>query len=173
MQAVEEAGTTRVDIKKAEIELALKDFGLELKRVRESRNINQRELHELTGIDRTVLSELERGLYTPSLSMIRELADGLKINPHILVAAYYGVPLPEFNLNDKETLDSLIKIALDYLARQHQPQPPALTTDNRTPRNAEAYEGVERAKVTNKNRKPKDDQPAPLPTPEDNEDITK
>lgn len=106
-----------VDKKKAEIELALKDFGLELRRNREAKNLNQRELHEITGIDKTVLSELERGLYTPSLALIKQLADGLGINPHILVAAYYGIQLPEFNLRDKETLENFIRLALEYTGR--------------------------------------------------------
>ena len=115
-QIVEEIEASEQDNKKAEIELALKEFGLELRRIRESKNLNQRELHEITGIDKSVLSELERGLYTPSLAIIKQLADGLDVNPHILVASYYGMPIPEFSLKDKETLESFIKLALDYVA---------------------------------------------------------
>lgn len=114
-RVIEEVEADKEDKKKVDLEAAYIRFGLELKRIRESKNINQRELHDITKIDKTVISELERGLYPPSLPIIKDLSDGLGVSPHILVAAYYDIPLPEFNLKDKETLDQILKIASNYL----------------------------------------------------------
>jgi transcriptional regulator with XRE-family HTH domain len=114
-QAVEEVETNKEDKKKVELEAAYIRFGLELKRIRESMKLTQVRVHELTGIDKTVLSELERGLYPPSLPIIWQLIEGLGVSPHLFTAAYYDIPVPGFNVKDKETLDAFIKLALDYL----------------------------------------------------------
>lgn len=105
-------------------------FGLQLKNIREDKNVSRQELQQLTGIDVTILSELERGLYTPSLVIIGKLAIALEINPHVLISAYYGTPLPQFDYNDKQTLDSFIQIALNYLKQKEsyseKPKQPSL-----------------------------------------------
>jgi transcriptional regulator with XRE-family HTH domain len=121
--------------KKAENELALQDFGRELRRIRKIRGFTQKELWEITGIDDTVISDLERGTYTPSLTLIKELSDGLQINPFILLSAYYGVPLPEFSIRDRETLEGFIKLARNYLSSTGNihhlpPSNPMLTSPN-------------------------------------------
>jgi transcriptional regulator with XRE-family HTH domain len=125
--------------KKADNELALQEFGRELRRVRRTRRYTQRRLHELTGIDETVISDLENGNYTPSLVLIRQLADGLNISPYTLVAAYYSLPLPDFNQADRETLDNFIKLAVDYI-NQGQPGQ-TLPEQPLPPKNAAAQAG--------------------------------
>jgi predicted transcriptional regulator len=76
MELMTDTEKTKADAKKAEIELALKEFGHELKRIRRSKKLTQLRLHEITGVDKTVISELENGTYTPSLVMVRQLVEG-------------------------------------------------------------------------------------------------
>jgi transcriptional regulator with XRE-family HTH domain len=134
MEIMADTEKTKADAKKAEIELALKEFGHELKRVRRSKKLTQLRLHEITGVDKTVISELENGTYTPSLVMIRQLAEGLGVSPYILIAPYYGVPLPNFVLKDKETLENFINLAIEYISSQPPGQDEANTTGSPDPK---------------------------------------
>jgi transcriptional regulator with XRE-family HTH domain len=148
--------------KKAENELALQEFGRELKRVRKARRYTQKRLHELTGIDETVISDLENGNYTPSLALIRQLAEGLNISPYTLVAAYYGLPLPDFNQTDREALDNFIKLAMDYI-NQSQPQPGQTLLPPLSPKNAAAQAGEDLG--VSRQKKQAAERKAQTPTP--------
>ncbi len=44
---------------------------------RKEKNITQEQLAEITGIDRTDISELERGEGNPTIATLQRLADGL------------------------------------------------------------------------------------------------
>ncbi len=44
---------------------------------RNSRNLTQQQLAELTGINQTDISKIENGTRNPSLNMIKRLADGM------------------------------------------------------------------------------------------------
>jgi transcriptional regulator with XRE-family HTH domain len=127
MKQVVEGKSITLDKKKAEAELALKEFGHELKRIRRSKKLTQLRLHEITGIDKTVISDLENGNYTPSLVLIRQLAAGLAVSPYILIAPYYGIPLPNYVLKDKETLEKFINLAIEYISSQPPGQDDANT----------------------------------------------
>jgi transcriptional regulator with XRE-family HTH domain len=62
-------------------------FGLALKQVRNSRNLTQEDFSTVSS--RTYLSTLERGLKSPTLEKIDQLAGTLGVHPlTILVATY-------------------------------------------------------------------------------------
>ena len=62
------------------------EFGLTLQKIRLEQNLSQSELAELSEIDRTFISLLERGKRQPSLTTLFQLALALKLNPSDLVA---------------------------------------------------------------------------------------
>jgi transcriptional regulator with XRE-family HTH domain len=55
------------------------DFGYALRAIRNSRNLSQEELGQITGLDRTYISGLERGKRNPTLRVIASIASGLGI----------------------------------------------------------------------------------------------
>lgn len=61
-------------------------FGEVLRECRNKADLSQEELAYRSGIDRTFVSLLERGLRQPSLSTILELAKVLGVPPGALVA---------------------------------------------------------------------------------------
>jgi transcriptional regulator with XRE-family HTH domain len=63
-----------------------KAFGQTLREYRTSARISQDELAHLSGLDRTFISLLERGLRQPSLSTIFQLAVALGTTPSALVS---------------------------------------------------------------------------------------
>jgi transcriptional regulator with XRE-family HTH domain len=56
-----------------------------MRAIREQLGMSQMELHAKTGIDRTFISDLERGVQCPSLRMIYRVAAGLGVPPGSLV----------------------------------------------------------------------------------------
>jgi transcriptional regulator with XRE-family HTH domain len=60
-------------------------FGKVIKKLREQRKLSQQELADYSEVDRTYISDLERGLYYPTLNTIYKLAEVLKIKPHELI----------------------------------------------------------------------------------------
>ncbi|MGP1577704.1 MAG: helix-turn-helix domain-containing protein [Treponema sp.] len=62
----------------------LKSLGDKLKALRLQKDISQEKFAELTGLDRTYISGLERGLRNPSFLIIKKLADALDITPNVL-----------------------------------------------------------------------------------------
>lgn len=69
-----------------------KAFGQAMRTVREERDISQMTLHVRTGLDRTFISDLERGIQCPSLRTILRVAKGLEINPCTLIRRTTGSP---------------------------------------------------------------------------------
>ncbi len=61
------------------------EFGRILKKLRLEKNISQVELAELSQLDRTFISLLERGLRQPSLTSIFQIAIALKVRPSEIV----------------------------------------------------------------------------------------
>jgi transcriptional regulator with XRE-family HTH domain len=57
-----------------------KAFGEAMRSLREERKISQMTLHVRTGLDRTFISDLERGIQCPSLRTILRVALGLEVN---------------------------------------------------------------------------------------------
>lgn len=62
----------------------LERLGNKLRRFRLEKNISQEKLAEITNLDRTYISGLERGKRNPSFLIIKKLAECLDINPNDL-----------------------------------------------------------------------------------------
>lgn len=60
-------------------------FGSVIRDLRESKGLSQQELADYAEMDRTYLSDLERGLNYPSLNTIYKIAEILGIKPHELI----------------------------------------------------------------------------------------
>jgi transcriptional regulator with XRE-family HTH domain len=60
-------------------------FGSVIRELREEKGLSQQELADYSEVDRTYISDLERGLYSPTLNVIYKLAEVLKIQPHKLL----------------------------------------------------------------------------------------
>lgn len=60
-------------------------FGKNLKNIRQNKKITQEKLAELAGIDRSYLSEVERGIKNISLTKIEAIANALDIKIYELL----------------------------------------------------------------------------------------
>lgn len=60
-------------------------FGTVVRELREQQGLSQQALADYSELDRTYISDLERGLYYPTLNTIYKLAEILKIKPHELI----------------------------------------------------------------------------------------
>lgn len=60
-------------------------FGSVIKELREEKGLSQQELADYSEVDRTYISDLERGLYFPTLNTIYKLSEILKLQPHKLL----------------------------------------------------------------------------------------
>jgi transcriptional regulator with XRE-family HTH domain len=60
-------------------------FGEALRATRKECGISQMDLYEASGIDRTYISAVERGLQSPTIRMIARFAKYLKVRPSDLV----------------------------------------------------------------------------------------
>ena len=58
----------------------LRAFGFSLKKLREAKHLTQEELAEIAGIDRTYLSDTERGSRNIGIKNIVKLASGLGVS---------------------------------------------------------------------------------------------
>jgi transcriptional regulator with XRE-family HTH domain len=68
------------------VESKLKEaFGKVIKELREEAGLSQKELADYSEVDRTYISDLERGIYNPTLNVIYKLAQILKIKPNKLI----------------------------------------------------------------------------------------
>ena len=62
-----------------------KAFGTVIKTLREEQGISQQELADYSEVDRTYISDLERGLYYPTLNTVYKLAEVLKRKPYEVI----------------------------------------------------------------------------------------
>jgi transcriptional regulator with XRE-family HTH domain len=62
-----------------------KAFGQAMRKARNKKKISQMQLHIATGLDRTFISDLERGVQGPSLRTVFRVANGLAIPAWSLV----------------------------------------------------------------------------------------
>lgn len=69
-------------------------FGELLSIARHEAGLSQEELGSLTGLDRTAISKLERGINSPTLKTMIHLAGALEIEPSKLVPAVRWRPRP-------------------------------------------------------------------------------
>lgn len=65
-------------------------FAESLRETRRQAKIGQEELAERAGLHRTYISQLERGLESPSLDVIVALARGLRITPLEFVSRVFS-----------------------------------------------------------------------------------
>jgi transcriptional regulator with XRE-family HTH domain len=60
-------------------------FGNVIRELRESKTLTQQEVADYANMDRTYLSDLERGKFYPTLNIVYKLAEVLKIKPSVLI----------------------------------------------------------------------------------------
>jgi transcriptional regulator with XRE-family HTH domain len=60
-------------------------FGDEMRKARLKRKLSQMDLYKVTGLDRTFISDLERGIQAPSIRTIFRVARGVGIEPESLI----------------------------------------------------------------------------------------
>lgn len=73
-----------------------KAFGDAVRSLRDERDISQMALHSNTGLDRTFISDLERGIQCPSLRTVFRVARGLGVHPCTLIRKTEESPHFEF-----------------------------------------------------------------------------
>lgn len=65
---------------------ATRELGVRVRKLREQRGIGQEELARRAGLHWTFVSQLERGLRNVNLHNLLKFADGLGVDPAILVS---------------------------------------------------------------------------------------
>jgi transcriptional regulator with XRE-family HTH domain len=60
-------------------------FGDEMRKARSRSKMSQMDLYKATGLDRTFISDLERGIQGPSLTTVFRVARGVGMQPEILI----------------------------------------------------------------------------------------
>lgn len=60
-------------------------FGKVIKQLREEQELSQQELADYAELDRSYISDMERGRYNPTLQTIYKLSEILKIKPNKLI----------------------------------------------------------------------------------------
>jgi transcriptional regulator with XRE-family HTH domain len=78
-----------------------KAFGQAMRKARNKRKLSQMDLHIATGLDRTFISDLERGIQGPSLRTVFRVAKGLDISAGALVENTQKSPHFVFPSEDK------------------------------------------------------------------------
>lgn len=96
-------------------------FGRLIRGLRRERGVSQEKLAELSGCDRSYLSFLERGINSPSLSMIFQLAAGLGIRPSQLLVSVEAAIEDEEPLSSASGAPSISNPAPDPGARRAGP----------------------------------------------------
>lgn len=62
-----------------------KRFGLNLRNLREQKGWSQEKLAEKSGLHRTYISGLERGIRNPTIDILQEVANALGVTPSDLL----------------------------------------------------------------------------------------
>lgn len=62
-----------------------KRFGLNLRNLREQKGWSQEKLAEKSGLHRTYISGLERGIRNPTIDILQEIANALGVSPSDLL----------------------------------------------------------------------------------------
>ena len=78
-------------------------FGETVRAARKKLGISQMALQTKTGLDRTFISDLERGVQCPSLRTVLRVAKGLNISPSTLIRLTTESPYFVFPADGSET----------------------------------------------------------------------
>lgn len=62
-----------------------KQVGLNVQRIRREQGLSQEELAFRSGLHRTYISGVERGVRNPTVLVLKELADALEVAPAVLL----------------------------------------------------------------------------------------
>ncbi|MDE3109815.1 MAG: helix-turn-helix transcriptional regulator [Acidobacteriota bacterium] len=62
-----------------------KRFGANVRKIRQKRGWSQEKLAEVSGLHRTYVSGIERGIRNPTLTIISQIADALRVPTSSLV----------------------------------------------------------------------------------------
>lgn len=81
----------------------LLSFGNQVRSYRRRCQISQEELAELSGLDRTYISGIERGVRNPTLLVVDRISSALNVSSHELLIPV-DVHLVEENLVDKQNI---------------------------------------------------------------------
>lgn len=76
--------------------------GGNLQSIRKQRHMTLQELSELTGVSKSMLGEIERGVTSPTITVLWKIADGLKMP----FTQFIQDESPEFTLVRKDEMDS-------------------------------------------------------------------
>lgn len=63
-------------------------FGENVRQRRAALGLSQEAVAELAGLDRTYISGIERGRRNPTLKIVEQIAEALRVPPHELIAGY-------------------------------------------------------------------------------------
>lgn len=88
-------------------------FAIALRRVRKSRNMTQEDFDQVSS--RTYLSMLERGLKSPTLNKLEELAQAMQVHPLTLLLATY------VEQNSDVPAEELVQLVLEEFRRLGTP----------------------------------------------------
>jgi transcriptional regulator with XRE-family HTH domain len=69
-----------------------RNLGLNVRRIREERDISQEELAHQADIHRTYISGVERGIRNPSVLVVGRIAAALKVEPSELIVKVIATP---------------------------------------------------------------------------------
>ena len=64
----------------------LKIFGSNVRRIREQYGLSQDHLADESGLHRTYISGIERGIRNPTLSVVAKVSQALNVAPEVLLA---------------------------------------------------------------------------------------
>lgn len=81
----------------------LLSFGNQVRSYRRRCQFSQEELAELSGLDRTYISGIERGVRNPTLLVVDRISSALNVSSHELLIPV-DVHLAEENLVDKQNI---------------------------------------------------------------------
>ena len=85
-------------------DIHLQRLGEYLRNQRSLNQMSQRQLAALANLSDTYMSQLERGLHEPSLSVLRSLAETLGVRPEHLILYAAGLPVPTENVSTEDAI---------------------------------------------------------------------
>ena len=85
LRTIVRSAPVSIPVKRQGLKLNEQSFGRVLRSLRSEKGISQEKLAELSGLDRSYVSLLERGLRQPSLETLFSIGDSLDVSPSEIV----------------------------------------------------------------------------------------